>query len=101
MHRQHLSPHKIDTGIHVDDANDAQLNAIKYSPPGRSIRVSVASEHDAPDRPECRLKVSVEDQGIGIAEDKLATLFAQRPEASENGAGLGLRVRVSALWVRV
>ena len=42
---------------------------------------------------DTRLVVSVEDEGIGIAEDKLETLFQQRPEATESGAGLGLRVR--------
>ena len=63
-------------------------NAIKYSPKGGPIGVSVAQE-----RGEAVLRVT--DQGIGIAEEDLDTIFApfrRRAPGVAGGIGLGLSI---------
>jgi PAS domain S-box-containing protein len=66
-------------------------NAVKYSPPGSQIKVSVTPE------PE-RLVIGVSDEGRGLTLDEQAKLFSPfwrleeaRPDRAR-GAGLGLRV---------
>jgi two-component system, sensor histidine kinase len=69
--------------------NNVLSNALKYSPSGRTVRVSSAIEHDM-----CVIRVR--DQGIGIAPDMQARvfdLFAQADgslERAEGGMGIGL-----------
>ena len=66
-------------------------NAVKYSPQGGEVRVSVKSEEE-------RLVIAVSDQGIGISLSDQAKLFGtfQRLEESKlegiRGLGLGLLV---------
>jgi len=66
-------------------------NAVKYSPQGGEIRVSVKPEEE-------HLAIGVSDQGIGISLSNQAKLFGpfQRLEESRpdgvGGAGLGLLV---------
>ena len=68
-------------------------NAVKYSPNGGNIRVSVSSPNS---RARRILKVDVEDEGIGIEERDLATIFEDfhQVDASDTrtygGLGLGL-----------
>jgi signal transduction histidine kinase len=63
-------------------------NAIKFSPNG-TIDVSVANVAD-------RIVMTVRDTGIGISEDRLATLFDRYTSiercASHSGTGLGLSI---------
>lgn len=65
-------------------------NAIKYSPTGRSLRVSLAAGVD--------VRVSFEDQGIGIAREHLQRIFerffrvAQRDDVESQSGGLGLAI---------
>ena len=59
-------------------------NAIKYSPKGGSVLVSVGVEKDSP-------YVSVSDTGAGIPPDRLARIFERYHETSGGeGSGLGL-----------
>lgn len=66
-------------------------NAVKFSPPGATIRVAVAT-HDA----SC--SVAVRDQGPGIPENERHKLFQDfgrtsvRPTAGEQSTGLGLAI---------
>jgi len=64
-------------------------NAIKYSPRGGEIRVSVQESGPSVD-------VSVSDQGVGIAPGEFERLFQpftrQRPQRVGPGLGLGLYV---------
>ncbi|MCB1954459.1 MAG: PAS domain S-box protein [Rhodocyclaceae bacterium] len=65
-------------------------NAVKYNRPGGWVRLSVARQAD----PE-RLRVLVEDSGVGIAAEDLGRIFDpfERVSAHENvieGAGIGL-----------
>jgi signal transduction histidine kinase len=62
-------------------------NAIKYAPPGTSVRLSGVREGD-------HVAVSVEDAGRGIPEADLPYVFDEFFQASggEPGAGLGLSI---------
>jgi signal transduction histidine kinase len=65
-------------------------NAIKYSPNGGIVRVTLAPLPDA-------VELSVEDQGIGIASDELDGIFepfrrSPKTAAMIPGVGLGLSV---------
>jgi len=67
-------------------------NAIKYSPEGGSVEVSLAREDN-----EAVLRVR--DYGIGIAPDSLPRIFERSfraPEAAAHAAGLGLGLSIAA-----
>ncbi len=73
-------------------------NAIKFTPQGSvCVRVTMGSAAVAPGD-SFRLMVAVQDTGIGIASDKLATVFESfsQADASTNrrygGTGLGLTI---------
>jgi signal transduction histidine kinase/DNA-binding response OmpR family regulator len=73
------------------------LNAIKFSDQGTEVEVSVGLD-DLPEAPEAspRLRITVRDQGIGIPEAELSSIFerfqrGRRARADEiPGAGIGL-----------
>lgn len=68
-------------------------NAIKYSPKGSRVRLSAVAEelNDA-------IRIEVQDEGDGIPEDKLASLFdhfkqqANSLQSESKGFGLGLGI---------
>ncbi|MBN1890759.1 MAG: HAMP domain-containing histidine kinase [Thermoflexales bacterium] len=66
-------------------------NAVKYSPPGSTVRVSAW-------RTPMNWQVSVQDEGPGIPPDEQAGLFQDygrlslRPTAGERSTGLGLAI---------
>ena len=64
-------------------------NAIKFSPEGSSIEIIMKKEGDF-------AKVSVCDHGVGIAADRLATIFHKGETTygtgGEEGSGLGLQL---------
>lgn len=63
-------------------------NAVKYSPDGGEIRISVHKE-------QAELVISVSDQGIGISQDDQVRIFAafeRMEEVKTVGLGLGLLV---------
>lgn len=67
-------------------------NAIKYSPDGGTVEVSVASDADAG-------FFRVRDYGIGISEAALPHIFERSyraPEASTHAPGLGLGLSIAA-----
>ena len=67
-------------------------NALSFSPAGSTITVSAGRT------PEGTIRITVEDQGPGIPEDNLASVFerfySERPssEAFGNHSGLGLSI---------
>ncbi len=79
--------------IHADRTQLERLlsnllgNAIKYTPAGGSVKVSLRPEHE-------RVQLIVEDTGVGIAPDHLPHIFDRFyrvPSADpEKGLGLGL-----------
>ena len=64
-------------------------NAIKFSPEGSSIDIIMAAEGDF-------AKVSVRDHGVGIAADRIDTIFHKGETTygtgGEEGSGLGLQL---------
>ena len=70
-------------------------NAIKFTPAGR-VTITVASESDATAAPI--LHISVTDTGIGVPEDKRASIFDAFTQADSStsrrfgGTGLGLTI---------
>jgi signal transduction histidine kinase len=60
-------------------------NAIRFTPPGGRIQVSAETVRD-------EIWIFVADTGVGIAEDRLATLFDDRAPASPASGGFGLRI---------
>jgi two-component system sensor histidine kinase/response regulator len=64
-------------------------NAVKFSPENSSIEISVTTEGDF-------AKISVRDHGVGIAADRLATIFHKGETTygtgGEEGSGLGLQL---------
>jgi signal transduction histidine kinase len=78
-------------------------NAIKFTPEGRSIRVrySTADVIEHPRRPGVvhaeAIRVSVEDEGVGIPEGELDAVFEKYVQSSKThsktgGTGLGLAI---------
>jgi PAS domain S-box-containing protein len=74
-------------------------NAIKYSPEGKTITVTVTGDRltadDGVDR--AAVRVAVSDQGIGIPEMELSTVFdkfsqSSRTKTGAGGTGLGLAI---------
>jgi len=65
-------------------------NAVKFSPDGSTIEIVI-------EREERSMRVSVSDQGIGIPEDELKTVFDKFVQSSKTrtgagGTGLGLSI---------
>ncbi|MEO5714938.1 MAG: GAF domain-containing sensor histidine kinase [Luteolibacter sp.] len=66
-------------------------NAVKFSSPGESIRVSLTSEG-------ANVRIDIHDQGPGIPPDEIAQLFqpystgSARPTSGEASTGLGLAI---------
>jgi Signal transduction histidine kinase len=64
-------------------------NAVKFSPEGSSIQITVKQEGDF-------AKVSVRDHGVGIAPDRLSGIFHKGETTygtgGEEGSGLGLQL---------
>jgi two-component system, sensor histidine kinase and response regulator len=64
-------------------------NAIKFSPPGKTITVSVKEG-------EAMIEINIRDEGPGISEEEQSRLFgdfqrlSSRPTAGEESTGLGL-----------
>lgn len=103
---QRLEPEAADR-VYVDTAAESDLtghwdpdllervianlvsNALKFSPPDQSVRVTLVASRDS-------VKLSVTDHGIGIAEDELPLLFRRYGRAGGalaagvEGHGLGL-----------
>ena len=83
--------------VHADDramtrvVDNLVSNAIKFSPPGKTVRVVVAPLNGM-------IQLSVQDEGPGLNDDDLEKLFqpferlSARPTAGEKSTGLGLSI---------
>jgi CheY-like chemotaxis protein len=84
-------------------------NASKFTPEGGAITLSVDIQRDAPagleptEPPEAWLRFRVQDTGIGLAKEKLQSVFLPFTQAEQStvrvygGTGLGLTVRPSRM----
>ena len=83
--------------IHVDKGKFSRViinimeNAIKYSPTGSAITVSINRSPD-----ESMVEISVSDEGIGIKKEEIEMIFTQFHRGSNvgriKGTGLGLYI---------
>ncbi|MCK4842818.1 MAG: HAMP domain-containing protein [Methylococcales bacterium] len=91
---------KCDTNASFDRSRIAQVianllsNAIKFTEEGKSIHISFALTHY---QNQAAIKMSIQDQGIGIHEEELALVFDQFVQSSKTktdagGTGLGLAI---------
>ena len=69
-------------------------NAVKFTPEGGHVAVRCSRAADS------RLLIEVEDDGVGIAPEKLPTLFepyrrGRETAGAKGGLGLGLRRRLT------
>jgi len=68
--------------------NNLISNAIKYSPKGGQIKISVENSNPA-------IRISISDTGMGMSKDQLANLFqpfSRQSKSSIKGTGLGLYI---------
>ncbi len=63
--------------------NNLLGNAVKYSPPHSNISMTLTSEH-----------FSITDEGIGIAHEKLETIFSRFQRANEYAGGFGVGLSI-------
>jgi signal transduction histidine kinase len=96
-HRVSLSVDGQAVPVHADPDRIRQVlvnlldNAIRYSPPGEAVRVTVSAAPDG-------VAVSVQDRGPGIPADEQARVFERFYRADKSrardvgGAGLGLSI---------
>lgn len=74
----HISPTKAKMLI-----NNLLGNAIKYSPPKKKIFIKLSED-----------SFSIQDQGIGIAKEKLDTIFQRFTRASSYAGGFGIGLNI-------
>ena len=104
-----VEPAAVNTLAHFDTDKILQVmrnllsNAIKFTPEGKSIRVSFGESslpagHRRTDTSTApAISLSVSDQGIGIPEEELGTVFDKFVQSSKTrtgagGTGLGLAI---------
>lgn len=86
-----LPPVQVDEGRIVQVLLNLVGNALQYTPAGGQVRVTVR-------RPEADVRISVSDDGIGIAAEHLTLIFARfyRVDKSRSrvggGSGIGLTI---------
>jgi signal transduction histidine kinase/DNA-binding response OmpR family regulator len=76
------------------------INAVKFTPPGGKITISIAKEKPGPakesQRPDDYIKISVKDTGIGISQEQIIHIFDRFYQAentkdkNQTGTGIGL-----------
>lgn len=98
---QHISP-QVPSSLFADSIRIQQLlmnllsNALKFTPEGGSISLSLDAEESTKNDGMFTLKLSVTDTGIGISEDRLNSIFDAYQQAETHtariygGTGLGL-----------
>lgn len=83
--------------IQADDAKVQQIlhnllsNALKYSPNGGEVRVSVYPEDGG-------VRISIQDQGLGIPKEQLSKMFGQFYRV-ESGAHAGIKGTGLGMWL--
>lgn len=82
--------------IHILD--NLLSNALKYSPPGKAVSVSVSTQEKSAFMPQGSVRVAVKDEGQGLTEEDMSKIFGKftrlsaKPTAGEHSTGLGLSI---------
>lgn len=102
MQAESLKRFRLKTGVFVDPAAEGMIgdqarirqvlrnllaNAIEAAPDGSTVCVEVRKQDDA-------VELSVQDEGPGVPENKLSTIFErfESGDGQKRGAGLGLAI---------
>ena len=86
---------EVDVGQISHVINNIVINANQAMPEGGIILVTADNlieegRHDLPIKPGRYIKISIKDQGVGIAENHLLNIFDPYFTTKEEGSGLGL-----------
>ena len=90
-----LWPAEVDVGQISQAINNIVINANQAMPEGGTIRVeaenlTIDDGHGLPLKPGRYIRISIKDQGVGIAEKHLANIFDPYFTTKHDGSGLGL-----------
>jgi len=97
-----IMPVEIDVGQINQVINNIIINANQAMPEGGVIRVSaenhlIKEDRDLPLKPGRYIRISIKDQGMGIAEKHLLKIFDPYFTTKHKGSGLGLAVAYSII----
>jgi two-component system cell cycle sensor histidine kinase/response regulator CckA len=97
-----LWPAEVDVGQISQVINNIVLNASQAMPEGGIIQVAAENliidvEHGLPLKPGRYIRISITDQGVGIAEKYLSKVFDPYFTTKHAGSGLGLAVTYSII----
>jgi two-component system, cell cycle sensor histidine kinase and response regulator CckA len=95
-------PAEIDTGQISQVISNIVINSIQAMPEGGVIKVSadnhaIEDGQGLPVKPGRYIKISIKDQGVGIAEKHLLKIFDPYFTTKHKGSGLGLAVAYSII----
>jgi len=83
--------------------NNLISNAVKFTPKNGEVHVRIALESLSKNR--AKISFSVKDSGIGVAEDKLSTIFSAFSQAdnsiSREFGGTGLGLSISSQYIKI
>ena len=93
---------EVDVGQINQVINNIVINANQAMPKGGTIQVAaenliIEARHDFPIKPGRYIRISIKDQGVGIAEDHLLNIFDPYFTTKYEGSGLGLATTYSII----
>ena len=99
---ENLWPAEVDVGQISQVVNNIMINANQAMPEGGTIQVAaenliVEERHGLPVKPGRYIKISIKDQGVGIAEKHHANIFDPCFTTKQEGSGLGLATTYSII----
>ncbi len=97
-----LKPVEVDAGQIGQVINNLMLNAVQAMPEGGTVRVKAANAtaglpEGLPLGPGDFIRISVQDQGIGIPQENLSKIFDPYFTTKPKGSGLGLATSFSII----
>ncbi len=97
-----LWPLEVDEGQIIQVVHNLIINAVQAMPEGGVIKASVENlrlekAHGVPLKPGRYLRISIQDHGIGIAEEHLPKIFDPYFTTKQKGSGLGLATAYSII----
>lgn len=97
-----LWPAEVDVGQISQVINNIVINARQAMPDGGVIRISaenliIDTGHGLPLAPGRYIKISIKDQGIGVAEKHFSNIFDPYFTTKQQGSGLGLATTYSII----
>jgi PAS domain S-box-containing protein len=97
-----LWPAEVDVGQMSQVINNIVINANQAMPKGGTIQVAaenliIEDRHGLPVKPGRYIRISITDQGVGIAQKHLLNIFDPYFTTKQEGSGLGLATAYSII----